>query len=198
MNLSESKTLQNLMRAFAGECQARTRYYFGASAAKNAKLPVIQRVFEYTADQEYEHAGVFYKHMRTAGMQNVDICGGYPVDLETDVLSLLRYAQHNENEEHHIVYPDFARIAEEEGFAEIARSFRGIAVIEQSHGERFALLANWLESGHLFRTDGEKTRWVCLNCGNVIEASEAPQMCPVCRHEQGYYIREEYAPFARG
>ena len=198
MNLSESKTLQNLMRAFAGECQARTRYYFGASAAKNAKLPVIQRVFEYTADQEYEHAGIFYKHMRTAGMQNVDICGGYPVDLETDVLSLLRYAQHNASEEHNIVYPDFARIADEEGFQEIARSFRGIALIEQSHGERFALLANWLESGRLFSAGGEKTRWVCLNCGNVIEAPEAPRQCPVCQHEQGYYIREEYAPFARG
>lgn len=198
MNLSQSKTLQNLMRAFAGECQARTRYYFAASAAKNAKLPAIQRVFEYTADQEYEHAGIFYKHMRTAGVKNVDISAGYPVDLQTDVLSLLRDAQHNESEEHHIVYPDFARIADEEGFADIARSFRGISEIERSHGDRFALLANWLESGQLFSGNGEKVRWVCLNCGNIIETQEAPAMCPVCQHEQGYYIREEYAPFTRG
>lgn len=198
MNLSESKTLQNLMKAFAGECQARTRYYFAASAAKNEKLPVIQRVFMYTADQEYEHAGVFYKHMRTAGLENIDICGGYPVDLNSDCLSLLRCAQHNETEEHRIVYPEFARIASEEGFADIARSFDGIAKIEQSHSERFALLANWLESGQLFSNNGQKTRWVCLNCGNEIEAAEAPAQCPVCHHEQGYYIRAEYAPFARG
>lgn len=197
MNLSESRTLQNLMRAFAGECQARTRYYFAASNAKDEKLPVIRRVFEYTADQEYEHASVFYKHMRTAGIRNVDICGGYPVDLNTDSLSLLRDAQHNENEEHSIVYPDFARIAREEGFQEIAQSFSGIAVIEESHAQRFALLANWLESGRLFSNDGVKTRWICLNCGNVIEAAEAPKICPVCKHEQGYYIREEYAPFAK-
>lgn len=195
MNLSESKTLQNLMCAFAGECQARTRYYFAASAAKNAKLPAIQRVFEYTADQEYEHAGVFYKHMRSAGVKNINICAGYPVDLQTDVLSLLRDAQHNESEEHHIVYPDFALIAETEGFTDIARSFRGIAVIEKSHGDRFALLANWMENGKLFSGEAG-TRWLCLNCGNVIEGTEAPGMCPVCQHEQGYYIREEYAPFA--
>jgi len=198
MNLSQSKTLENLMKAFAGECQARTRYYFAASNAKNEKLPVIQRVFEYTADQEYEHAGVFYKHMRAAGVENVNISAGYPIDLNTDSLSLLRYAQHNANEEHHIIYPEFAAVAREEGFPEIAMSFENIAQIEQSHGERFALLANWMEDGKLFFNDGRKTRWICLNCGNIIEAPEAPNMCPVCRHEQGYYIREEYAPFARG
>lgn len=197
MNLSESKTLQNLMRAFAGECQARTRYYFAAGAAKNEKLPVIQRVFEYTADQEYEHAGIFYKHMRTAGLRNIDICAGYPVDLNTDSLSLLRDAQHNEAEERNIVYPEFARIAREEGFEPIARSFEEIARIEQSHGERFELMANWLEDGRLFSSGGPKLRWVCLNCGNIIEAEAAPPQCPVCQHEQGYYIREEYAPFAR-
>lgn len=197
MNLAESKTLQNLMRAFAGECQARTRYYFAAGHAKEEKLPVIERVFQYTADQEYEHAGIFYKHMRTAGVRNVDICGGYPVDLQTDSLSLLRDAQHNEAEERHIVYPDFARIAEEEGFPEIARSFHEIALIEQSHSERFEMLAGWMEEGRLFASGGEKIQWICLNCGNIIEAAQAPAMCPVCQHEQGYYVRAEYAPFAR-
>lgn len=196
MNLAESKTLVNLMRAFAGECQARTRYYFAAGNARDAKLPVIARVFEYTADQEYEHAGIFYKHMRSAGVRNVDICAGYPVDLQTDCLSLLRDAQHNESEERHIVYPDFARTAEAEGFTEIAYSFNEIARIEQSHCERFALLADWMEAGKLFATDGEKTHWLCLNCGNIIEAVQPPQMCPVCQHEQGYYVRLEYAPFA--
>jgi len=198
MNLSQSKTIENLMKAFAGESQAWTRYYFAAENAKNEKLPVIQRVFEYTADQEYEHAGIFLKHMRTAGVENVNISAGYPIDLNNDCLSLLRYAQHNENEEHHIVYPEFAMIAREEGFTEIALSFENIARIEQSHGERFALLANWMEDGKLFMSDGQKTRWVCLNCGHIFEGPEAPKMCPVCQHEQGYFIREEYAPFARG
>lgn len=198
MNLAQSVTLQNLMRAFAGECQARTRYDFAAGHARNEKLPVIERVFQYTAAQEYEHAGIFFRYMRAAGMGSVDICAGYPVDLQTDILSLLRDAQHNEAEERHIVYPDFARTADAEGFSDIARSFGEIAKIEQTHGERFEQLANWIEAGKLFSNDGQPTRWLCLNCGNIIEAPEAPAMCPVCRHEQGYYIRAEYAPFARG
>lgn len=198
MNLSGSRTLQNLMRAFAGECQARTRYYFAAKAAQNEKLPVLGRAFAYTGDQEYEHAGIFWKHLRSAGLSNVDICAGYPVDLETDSLSLLRAAQHAEAEEHGIIYPEFARVAREEGFAQIAAEFSAIAAIEQSHSERFALMANWLESGRLFSTGGEKQRWVCLNCGMVLETDKVPEQCPVCRHEQGYFIRAEYAPFAAG
>lgn len=198
MHLSESKTLENLMRAFAGECQARTRYNFAASAAKQAQLPCIQHVFDYTAGQEYEHAELFFKHLRGAGLRNVNITAGYPVDLKPDALSLLRDAQHNETEEHRIAYPDFARIAREEGFQDIALLFDGIARIEQTHAERFERLANWLEAGKLFAAGDPKARWVCLNCGNVVEAAEAPARCPVCQHEQGYYIRAEYAPFARG
>lgn len=198
MNLSQSKTIENLMKAFAGECQAWTRYYFAASNAKNEKLPVIRRVFEYTADQEYEHAGIFLKHMRSAGVENVNISAGYPVDLNNDCLSLLRYARHNETEEHRIIYPEFAAVARQEGFPEIAASFENIARIEESHSERFALLANWMEDGKLFMCDGGRVRWVCLNCGHIHEGNEAPRMCPVCHHEQGYFIREEYAPFAKG
>lgn len=197
MNLSESRTLENLMRAFAGECQARTRYQFAASAAKHEQLPCVQHVFDYTAGQEYEHAGVFYKQLRAAGMKNVNLAGGYPVDLKTDTLSLLRDAQHNEMEEHGVIYPDFARVAREEGFQQIAFLFDGIARIEEDHSRRFELLANWLEAGRLFSTGGEKVRWICLNCGNVVEAAEAPEQCPVCSHERGYYIRESYAPYVR-
>ena len=197
MNLAQSVTLQNLMRAFAGECQARTRYDFAAGTAKNEKLPCIQRAFQYTSGQELEHAKLFYQQARAAGLKNVDVCGGYPVDLNADTLSLLREAQHNEAQEHSIVYPDFARVAREEGFEPIALLFEGVARIEETHGARFAQFADWLEGGTLFSTGGEATRWVCLNCGNVLERPEAPARCPVCGHEQGYYIREEYAPFAR-
>ena len=196
MNLSESKTIENLMRAFAGECQARTRYEFAAKAAMHEKLPCIAQVFAYTAGQEYEHAGVFFKLMRSAGMTNVPIGGGYPVDLTTDTLSLLRNAQRNEGEEHLTVYPEFARIAGEEGFADIERIFQGIALIEDTHGQRFGLLADQLEGGMLFSNGAAATRWICLNCGNVVEGPSAPGKCPVCAHEQGYYVRQSFAPYA--
>ena len=195
MNLSESKTLENLMRAFAGECQARTRYYYAAEAAKHQKLACVRKVFQYTADQEYEHAGVFLKQLRTAGLKNVDISAGYPVDLETDTLSLLRDAQHGESEERHIIYPDFAQTAQAEGFDHIAFLFESIAKIEETHSNRFAELANLLESGQLFSTGGQSVRWVCLNCGHVVEGPDAPLQCPVCQHEQGYFVRQDYAPF---
>ena len=197
MNLCESRTLTNLMRAFAGECQAHARYYYAAEAAKHQKLPVIQRAFQYTADQEYEHAGAFLKQLRTAGLKNVDISAGYPVDLGTDALALLRAAQQGEAEERHVIYPDFARIAREEGFEPVATLFDAIARIEETHSARFAELANLLESGQLFSGSGQPVRWVCLNCGHVIEGPDAPAQCPVCQHEQGYFVRQEYAPFTR-
>ena len=195
MNLSESKTLENLMRAFAGECQAHARYYYAAEAAKHQKLPCIQRVFRYTAEQEYEHAGIFLKQLRAAGLKNVDICAGYPVDLETDTLALLRSAQYGEAEERHIIYPDFARTARDESFEQIAFLFEAIAKIEETHSNRFAELANLLEAGQLFSTGGNSVRWVCLNCGHVLEGPDAPERCPVCAHEQGYFVRQDYAPF---
>ena len=197
MNLCESRTLVNLMRAFAGECQAHARYYYAAEAAKHQKLPVIQQAFQYTADQEYEHAGVFLKQLRTAGLENVDISAGYPVDLETDALALLRSAQHGEAEERSILYPDFARVAREEGFEPIAFLFDAIAKVEGTHSDRFAELANLLESGQLFSAGGGQTRWVCLNCGHVIEGPDAPAQCPVCQHEQGYFVRQPYAPYTK-
>ncbi len=195
MNLSESRTIQNLLRAFAGECQARTRYEFAAKAAMHEKLPCISQVFSYTAGQEYEHAGVFFKLLRGAGVGNVEISASYPVDLTTDTLSLLRNAQHNESEEHINIYPDFAQIASEEGFADIARIFQGIALIENTHEQRFGMLADQLEGGKLFSGGGAKLRWVCLNCGNVVEADQAPAQCPICAHERGYYVRESFAPY---
>ena len=197
MNLSESRTLENLMRAFAGECQAHVRYYYAAEAAKHQKLACIQQVFQYTADQEYEHAGVFLKQLRGAGLKNVNINAGYPVDLETDALALLRSAQYGESEERHVVYPDFACTARDEGFDQIAFLFDAIAKIEETHSNRFAELANLLESGHLFSTGGAPARWVCLNCGHTLEGPDAPTQCPVCQHEQGYFVRQEYAPFMR-
>jgi rubrerythrin len=189
-----SETLSNLMRAFAGESQARNRYTFAADLCGQQKLPVLEAVFRFTAGQEKEHAEIFYGHMRASAGETVTFEGGYPVDLTNDVLQLLRRAQHNEYEEWKPVYPAFAETAQAEGYPEIAASFRQIAAIERSHGERFGQLADLLEAGKLFVSD-TKCGWMCLNCGHIQESLEAPKVCPVCQHEQGFFIRLEMAPY---
>ena len=190
-----SETLRNLMRAFAGESQARNRYTFAAALCKQQKLHVLEAVFQFTAGQEQEHAEIFYNHMKELSGQTVPIDGGYPVDLTNDVVQLLQYARHNEYEEAGTVYTAFAQTAQTEGFPQIAASFRQIAPIEQSHGDRFGYLADLLENGKLFVSD-TKCGWMCLNCGHILEGTEAPKLCPVCRHDQGYFIRLELAPYS--
>ena len=194
MNLSESMTLRNLMRAFAGESQARNRYTFAAGQARSQKLPVLERLFEYTAGQEKEHAEIFFNHIKTAGVDNVAIDASYPVDPAGDILPLLKAAHHNELEEFESAYPAFAKTAREEGFSLIAESFERIAAVEKIHGERFARFARLLESGELFSAPGV-VNWLCLNCGHIHSGKEAPVVCPVCVHERGYFIRMEDSPF---
>lgn len=196
MELKDSVTKENLLRAFAGECQARTRYEFAASAAKEKKLEVLQYVFLYTAGQEKEHAEVFYKHLKKAGCENVVIDAGYPVDLAEEPLKLLELARDHELDEHGDIYPAFAGKAEEEGFAEIARHFRQIADIEKVHADRFDRFAKLLEENKLFVSDVE-TGWMCLNCGHVFHGKKAPERCPVCDHDQGYFIRLELSPYEK-
>ncbi len=194
MELSKSQTLQNLMRAFAGESQARNRYTFAAGLCRQQKLPVLEAVFSFTAQQEKEHAEIFYQHMKEAAGQTVSIDGSYPVSLSNQVLRLLRDAQHNEYEEFDPVYPAFAQTAREEGFPAVAASFQQIATIEQTHGNRFGFYADLLEEGKLFVSD-TVCGWMCLNCGHILQAKEAPKSCPVCQHEQGYFIRLELTPW---
>ena len=156
-NMSETKT--NLMRAFAGESQARNRYTFAASQAKEAKLHVVEAVFTYTANQEKEHAEVFYNHLKDMAGETIHIDGGYPVDITDSIVQLLRYAQHNEYEEYDDAYKAFGDKAMEEGFPKIANSFHQIAQIEKTHGDRFGALADQLEQNKLFVS--EKTSyWV--------------------------------------
>lgn len=195
VDFKNSKTKDNLMRAFAGESQARNRYTFGASQAKKQKQEVISRVFLYTADQEKEHAEIFYNHLKELAGQTIHVDGGYPVDLTEDLAELLRMAQHNEYEEHDVVYKQFGEIAKEEGFEKVAASFHMIAEIEKFHGDRFGKFAQWLEENKLYVSD-VKTGWICLNCGYIFEGEKAPKECPVCRHDQGYFIRLELSPFA--
>ena len=195
IDFKESKTRENLMRAFAGESQARNRYTFAASAAKKEGFPVIQAVFQFTANQEKEHAELFYKFLQEMTGDTIHIDGGYPVDTYDRTLDLLKAARHNEFEEYENVYKQFGDIALDEGFDRVGQVFHMVADIEKTHGDRFDLFAGLLERGQLFASEVE-TGWVCLNCGYVYHGTFAPKYCPVCEHEQGWFIRMELTPYA--
>ena len=194
IDFAQSQTHQNLLRAFAGESQARNRYTFAAGLAKRKNLHVIEAVFTFTADQERAHAKVYYDLLESLSGKNIQIDGTYPVDIFPGVLEHLRAAQHNEYQEWEHDYAHFADVAREEGFSEIAKTFDMIADIEKVHGDRFGRFADLLESEKLFVSD-VKVQWMCLNCGQIIDATMAPAVCPVCKHPQGYFIRWEMAPF---
>ncbi|MCI9588401.1 MAG: rubrerythrin family protein [Oscillospiraceae bacterium] len=196
MDWKNSETKDNLLRAFAGESQARNRYTFAAAAAKKANLEVIEMLFEYTAGQEKEHGEIFYNHLKEAGCDNIVITAGYPVDCTDDVQKLLKLAADHENDEYGDIYPAFAEKAQEEGFAAVAAAFRQIARIEKVHADRFKRFAQLMEQGKLFVSDVE-TEWMCLNCGHVQRGTKAPEQCPVCKHSQGYFIRVELSPYEK-
>ena len=195
VEFSKSETKLNLMKAFAGESQARNRYTFSASQAKKSNLYVIEAVFKFTADQEKEHAEIFYNHLKEAKGENIVIQGGFPVDIADATLELLRFAEHNEYEEFDNVYKTFGDMAKQEGFLKVASDFHNIALIEKEHGDRFKKFAELMESGKLFVSDVE-CKWMCLNCGHTFSGKQAPESCPVCSHNQGYFIRLELAPFS--
>ena len=190
----QSETRLNLLRAFAGESQARNRYTFAAGLAKKKNLQVIEGIFTFTANQERAHAKVFYNLLQSVSGENLRIDGTYPVELYPELLQHLRSAQHNEYQEWDHDYKGFAKAAKEEGFEEISHTFSMISEIEKTHGDRFGRFADLLEQGKLFVSDVE-VKWMCLNCGQIIDATRAPAVCPVCKHPQGYFIRWELAPF---
>lgn len=186
----QSKTGENLMRAFAGESQARNRYLFAAGMARRKNLQVIERLFLFTAAQEQEHAKVFYHLLAPMTGRSITVDGSYPVDIYSDLPDHLKAARHNEYEEFEQAYPAFAQIAQEEGFAEVAHIFRQIAAVEKTHGDRFARYAKLLEGGTLFASEQEQP-WMCLNCGHIVTATAAPGLCPVCKHAQGFFLRAD-------
>lgn len=197
VEFKQSETKDNLMRAFAGESQARNRYTFAAEKAKKQNQHVIHEVFMFTADQEKEHAQIFYNHLQELSGETIHVDGGYPVDLSDDLCTLLKKAQHNEYEEHDDVYKNFGDKAKEEGFMKVANSFKMIAEIEKIHGDRFGRFAEYLEQNKLYVSD-VKTGWFCLNCGYVFEGEKAPEKCPVCDHDKGFFIRLDLSPFTEG
>ncbi len=185
--LKGSKTEQNLLKSFAGESQARMRYDYFTKQAKKEGLEQIAAIFEETALNEKEHAKRFFKFLE-GGM--VEITATYPAGIIGTTLENLKASAEGENEEWTELYPEFAKIAEEEGFKEIATAFKMIARAEKAHEERFRKLYNNLEEGKVFERDGQLI-WKCRNCGYLHSGAKAPKTCPACLHPQSYFEIKE-------
>lgn len=182
-SIKGTRTEQNLLKSFAGESQARSRYTFFASKAKKEGYEQIAGVFAETAEQEKEHAERFFKFLE-GGM--VEITAAYPAGVIGNTMENLAAAAAGENEEWAELYPEFARIAEEEGFKQIAVAFKMIATVEAQHEKRYRKLLANMEAGQVFEKD-EAIWWQCRNCGFVIEGKKAPLKCPACEHPQAYF-----------
>lgn len=188
MELKDSKTAVNLLTAFAGESQARNRYTYAASVAKKEGFVQIAAIFEETANQEKEHAKRLFKFM-TGTSLNVE--ASFPFGSIGDTVENLVAAAAGEDFETKTMYPNFADVAEEEGFKEIAAAFRAIAVAEARHRDRYLALKKNIEEGKVFRKDA-RSRWICRNCGYVYEGEEAPKKCAACLHSQAFFELESF------
>lgn len=192
------KTLENLTKAFVGESQARNRYAIYASAARKEWYLQIAEIFEQTAEQEREHASRFFKMIQTVKEKLGEDMDEVVVDTAAFVkkgttLENLQYAINGENHEHEVLYPEFAKIAEEEGLPEIAARIRAISHAEEHHEARYQALHDRLADGTL-RAKAEDIEWMCTKCGYVFKGKNPPEQCPSCGHEKNYYIVkcEEY------
>ena len=182
-----TQTEQNLLKAFAGESQARMRYDYFAKQAKKEGLEQIAAIFEETAINEKAHAKKFFSFLE-GGM--VEIKAAYPAGVIGDTMANLKAAADGENEEWTELYPEFARIAEEEGFKEVAVAFKMIAKVEKAHEERYRTLYNNLQEGKVFERE-DKIIWKCRNCGYLHEGSKALEKCPACQHPKAYFEIKE-------
>ena len=181
--LKGSETEKNLLASFAGESQARNRYTFFASIARKEGYEQISAVFAETADNEKEHAEVFFKYLEGG---DVEITATYPAGVIGDTETNLRAAAAGEKEEWGTLYPDFAATAKEEGFTDIAESYTEIGEVEEYHERRYNILADRVAKCEVFKRD-EPIKWKCRNCGYVHEGTEAPELCPACQHARAYY-----------
>ena len=189
-SIKGTKTEKNLLASFAGEAQARNRYTFFASAAKKEGYEQISRFFLETAENEKEHAKVFFKYLEGG---EVEITASYPAGVIGDTKSNLEAAAAGENMEWTTLYSDAAKVAREEGFPEIARSFEQIAKVEMFHENRYRRLAENIAKKEVFKKKAS-VKWHCINCGYIYEGEEAPKECPACKHPQAYYevLAENY------
>jgi rubrerythrin len=189
-SLKGTRTEKNLLAAFAGESQARNRYTYFASAAKKEGFIQISNVFTETAENEKEHAKVFFKHLEGG---DVEFTAAYPAGKIEDTLKNLEAAAAGEKLEWTHLYRDFAGIAREEGFPEVANSFDQVAKVERFHEARYRKLAANVAGGEVFKKSGP-VKWHCINCGFVFEGTQAPKACPACQHPTDYYevLAENY------
>ena len=181
--LKGTETEKNLLKAFAGESQARNRYTYFASVAKKEGYEQISAIFQETADNEKEHAKVFFKYLED-GM--AEITAMYPAGRIGTTAENLLHAANGEKEEWSELYPNFEKVAREEGFGDVADSFKEIAEVEEQHEKRYRKLLENVKNGDVFKKN-EVTRWRCRNCGYVHEGKDAPGICPACKHPQAYY-----------
>lgn len=186
-SLEGTQTEQNLLKAFAGESQARMRYDYFASQAKKEGLEQIAAIFTETALNEKEHAKRFFKFLEG---RPVEITATYPAGKIGTTMENLKASAEGENEEWTELYTEFARIAEQEGFKDVAVAFKMIAKVEKAHEYRYTKLYNNLNEGHVFER-GEKIVWKCRNCGYLHEGEKAPKKCPACLHPQSYFEIKE-------
>ncbi|MGP8013082.1 MAG: rubrerythrin [Smithella sp.] len=182
-SIKGTKTEKNLLASFAGESQARNRYTFFASAAKKEGYEQISRIFLETAENEKEHAKVYFKYLEGG---DVEITASYPAGVIGDTKSNLEATAAGENMEWTVLYSEAARIAKEEGFPEVARSFEQISKVEMFHEKRYRKLAANIANSEVFKKKAP-VKWHCINCGYVHEGDEAPKECPACKHPQSYY-----------
>ena len=182
-SIKGSKTEQNLLKAFAGESQARNRYTFFSSVARKEGFEQIAGIFEETANNEKEHAKVFFKYLEGG---DLEITAAYPAGRIGTTAENLAAAAAGEKMEWSVLYPDFAQIATDEGFADVAESFTQIAKVEAHHESRYNHLLSNVETGTVF-AKVLPHKWICRNCGYISEGTAAPDICPACKHPQSFY-----------
>jgi len=189
-SIKGTKTELNLLASFAGESQARNRYTYFASAARKDGFEHIANIFIETAENEKEHAKIFFKYLEGG---DAEITASYPAGMIRETKANLEAAAAGENMEWTAIYADFAKTAKDEGFPEVARSFENISKVERFHESRYRKLINNLVSVEVFKKKAT-VKWHCINCGFVVEGAEAPRECPACKHPQAFYevLAENY------
>jgi len=189
-SIKGTKTEKNLLASFAGESQARNRYTYFASAARKEGYEQIANIFTETAENEKEHAKVFFKYLEGG---DAEITASYPAGMIKDTKSNLEAAAAGENMEWTVLYSDFGKVARDEGFEEVARSFEQISKVERFHESRYRKLINNIANGEVFKKKAA-VKWHCINCGYIFEGAEAPKECPACKHPQPFYevLAENY------
>lgn len=189
-SIKGTKTEKNLLAAFAGESQARNRYTYFAGVARKEGLEQVANIFTETAENEKEHAKVFFKYLEGG---DAEITASYSAGMIRDTKSNLEAAAMGENMEWTVIYQDFSKTARDESFPEVARSFEQIAKVEKFHESRYRKLINNISEGSVFKKKSA-VKWHCINCGYCFEGADAPAECPACRHPQAFYevLAENY------